>query len=177
MGGSYRQCDACGKRALSIANQCPGCGREFPAREVPKGGGLEMSRFLSPKAVAAVLAGVAVLASARVAWTDQPLEEKKAEIVSSVARTGPEAESFMAMGGPVETAKVAALPVESRGELRVVQNWTEVRKSRSASAPVEAVLMPGDTVLADSLAEGWFRVKLEGEVLGYADRSVLAALR
>ena len=176
MGGSYRQCDACGKRALSIANRCPGCGREFPAREVPKDGGLQLGRFFSPKGVAAVLGVVAILASARVAWTDQPLEEK-AEVVSSVARTGSEAESSMAMAGPVETAKVAALPAESMGELRVAQSWTEVRKSRSASAPVEAVLMPGDTVLADSLAEGWYRVTLEGEVLGYADPSVLAALR
>jgi hypothetical protein len=52
-----------------------------------------------------------------------------------------------------------------------------VRKSRSASAPVEAVLTPGDTVLADSLAQGWYRVALEGEVLGYAHRSTLAELR
>jgi hypothetical protein len=123
-----------------------------------------------------VLAGVAILASASVAWTDEPLEEK-AEVVSSMARTGSEGESSMAMAGPVETAKVVVLPAESRGELRVAQNWTEVRKSRSASAPVDAVLMPGDTVLVDSLAEGWYRVKLEGEVLGYADRSVLAELR
>ena len=39
-----------------------------------------------------------------------------------------------------------------------------MRKSRSARAPLEAMLMPGDTVLVDSLEQGWYRVALEGEV-------------
>jgi hypothetical protein len=165
MGGSYRrQCDACGKRALSIAIRCPGCGREFPAREVPKGGGLELGRFLTPKGVAAVLTIVAVLASASVARTAQPEDERPA-VESSMARTA-----------PLETARVAALPAESGSELRVARSWTDVRKSRSERAPVEAVLTPGDTVRADSLSQGWYRVALEGEVLGYAHRSTLAAL-
>ena len=50
MAGSYRQCDTCGKRALSIAIRCPGCGREFPAKIVQNYGGLELGRFLTPKA-------------------------------------------------------------------------------------------------------------------------------
>src|ERR671910_1034674 len=72
MAGSYRQCDACGKRALSIAIRCPGCGREYPARVVPKSDGLELRRFLTPKAIAAVLALVAVLVSASVGRGGQP---------------------------------------------------------------------------------------------------------
>ena len=195
MGGSYRKCDACGKRALSIAIRCPGCGREFPAREVPKGGGLELGRFLTPKGVAAFLAFGAMVVSASVARTSQYGEEK-AETVSSMASTGPvetaravvlptgqpgeekpEVDSSMARTGPLETARVAAMPAESGSGLRIAQSWTDVRKSRSVRAPLEAVLTPGDTVLADSLAEGWYRVALEGEVLGYAHRSTLAALR
>ena len=194
MGGSYRQCDACGKRALSIANRCPGCGRELPAYTVPKGGGLELGRFLTPKVVG-VVAIVAVLVSANVALSGQPGEEK-AEVASTTATTGSletarvvalpagqpvrekaEVAASMATIGPVETARVAALPAERRSELRVAGSRTEVRRSRSVKAPLEAMLMPGDTVLADSLAEGWYRVTLEGEVLGYADRSTLAALR
>ncbi|HZA91247.1 MAG TPA: hypothetical protein VE420_01370, partial [Gemmatimonadales bacterium] len=66
MGGSYRQCDACGKRALSIAIRCPGCGCEFPARQVPKSDGLALGRFLTPKVVATITV-VAVLVSANVA--------------------------------------------------------------------------------------------------------------
>ena len=34
-------------------------------------------------------------------------------------------------------------------------------------ADVVAVLLPGDTVLADSLRGGWWRVALEGRVVGY----------
>ncbi len=176
MAGSYRQCDACGKRALSIAIRCPGCGREFPARVVPKSGdGLELGRFLTPKGVATALALVAVLASATLGRAGQPREEK-AEVGSSMARTGSEVESSMVRTGPLETATVAALPAERDSELRVARGWTNVRKSRSVRAPVEAVLTPGDTVLADSLERGWYRVALEGEVLGYAHRSKLAAL-
>ncbi|MGH2671229.1 MAG: hypothetical protein ACRDH5_19325 [bacterium] len=37
------------------------------------------------------------------------------------------------------------------------------------------MLLPGDTVLADSLERGWYRVALEGEVLGYVYRSTLTA--
>ena len=165
MAGSYRQCDACGKRALSIAIRCPGCGREFPAKELPKGGGgLELGRFLAPKGVAAVLAVVAVLVSANLGRAGQP-REVKAEVESSMVSTG-----------PLDTARVAALPAESGSELRVARSLTDVRKSRSVRAPLEAVLTPGDTVLADSLERGWYRVALEGEVLGYAHRSKLAAL-
>jgi hypothetical protein len=164
MGGSYKQCDTCGKRALSIAIRCPGCGRELPANEVPKGGGgLELGGFLTPKGVAAVLAVVAVVVSAKLGRAGQPKEEK-AEVESSMARTA-----------PLDTARVAALPAVSGSELRIARSLTDVRKSRSARAPLEAVLAPGDTVLADSLEQGWYRVALEGEVLGYAHRSTLAA--
>jgi hypothetical protein len=39
------------------------------------------------------------------------------------------------------------------------------------------VLLPGDTVLADSLGQGWYRVALEGEVMGYAYKSGLTEIR
>jgi hypothetical protein len=165
MAGSYRQCDACGKRALSIAIRCPGCGREFPAKVVPKSDGLELGRFLTPKEIAAVLALVTVLVSASLGRAGQPTEEK-AEVESSMVSTG-----------PLDTARVAALPAERGSELRVARGWTNVRKSRSVRAPLEAVLTPGDTVQLDSLERGWYRVALEGEVLGYAHRSTLTALR
>jgi hypothetical protein len=153
---------------------------------MPKRDGLALGHFLTPKAIAAVLALVAVLVSARLGRAGQPTVAK-AEMESSMARTGPEVESSMASTGPLETARVAVLPLDTRrvaappaengGELRVARSWTDVRKSRSVRAPLEAVLTPGDTVQADSLERGWYRVALEGEVLGYADRSTLAALR
>jgi hypothetical protein len=174
MGGSYKQCDACGKRALSIANRCPGCGGEFPANEPPKDdGGLDLGRFLTPKAVATVLGVVAVLGSVRLGRAGQP-SEVKAEVESSMVK--PDPLDTVRVAAPSAESSVA-LAAESGSELRVARGVTEVRRARSVKAPLEAVLTPGDTVLADSLEQGWYRVTLEGEVLGYADRSRLAALR
>ena len=169
MGGSYRQCDECGKRALSIATRCPGCGREFPAPAAPDGGGAgRLGRLVTPRA-AAILSVVAVLALARFGPTrhshDQPAASIAAESVADFSEVG------FAKGttAPVETAAAGA----SGPEPRVSRSWTNVRRSRSARAPLEAMLLPGDTVVADSLERGWYRVALEGEVLGYAHQSTL----
>jgi hypothetical protein len=75
-----------------------------------------------------------------------------------------------------DTASIAALPAASRTTL-VTRTWTNVRKSRSRIAEVEAVLLPGDMVAADSLERGWYRVARDGKVLGYAHRSTLTAPR
>jgi len=50
---------------------------------------------------------------------------------------------------------------------RVARTWTKVHERRSAKSDLSAVLLPGDTVLADSLRGGWWRVALEGKVIGY----------
>jgi hypothetical protein len=155
MGEPYRQCIQCGKRALSIATRCPGCGCEFPAATVPEGGGdRELRLFVTPRGLAAGIAVVAVLASARLGGS---VEEGSIADFSDVA-------SSIGTTAPLESAT---------GELLVARGWTNVRKSRSVSGVIEAMLMPGDTVLADSLQRGWYRVALEGEVLGYAHRSTL----
>jgi hypothetical protein len=166
MGGSYRQCTQCGKRALSIATRCPGCGRELPEPDVPTHGGVrDWTYLLKPTVgVAASLAVVAVVALAGVGRTSQPAKEKL------------EVESSMATTAALDTATSAATPGESPSELRVARSWTNVRKARSVKAPLEAVLMPGDTVVADSLGKGWYRVALEGEVLGFAHQSTLASV-
>jgi hypothetical protein len=65
-------------------------------------------------------------------------------------------------------------PSDSTGaEVLIARTWTNVRASRSTRADVEAVLLPSDTVRADSLERGWYRVALEGKVLGYVHRSTL----
>jgi hypothetical protein len=161
MGGSYRQCIECGKRALSIATRCPGCGRELPAPAVPqRGPALELGRFLWPSAVVGVLATAAVVTAARLGRSSQPLEQESSFVA---------ADSIAAYS----EGAASALRAESVGELLVARTWTHVRTSRSKRADLEAVLTPGDTVLADSLERGWYRVALEGEVLGYVHRSTL----
>jgi hypothetical protein len=165
MGQSYRQCTECGKRALRIATRCPGCGHEFPDPAIPESGpALDLGRFLLPSVVAGVLAAAAVLTSAK-----QPPSFVAADSVAAFS----EVAYVMAATARLDTASAALLPAESAGELLVARTWTSVRKSRSKSASLEAVLMPGDTVLADSLRQEWYRVALEGEVLGYAHRSTL----
>jgi hypothetical protein len=174
MGGSYRQCLECGKRALSIATRCPGCGRELPNPAVPEGGpALDLRRFLSPGGVAGVLAAAAVVAATGLSRASRPPEQPSSLVADSIAGYS---EGAYAMGATaqLDTASAATLPAESVGELLVAPTWTHVRKSRSKRAGLEAVLMPGDTVLADSLEGGWYRVALEGEVLGYVHRSTLA---
>jgi hypothetical protein len=165
MGRSYRQCSECGKTALSIATRCPGCGCELTAPALPERGVGRLSRFLTLGGVAAVLTVGAVLASAGLGQTSQPPEEQSAFTAADSIAVSAESAS-----------RVAAPAAEDAGELRVARSWTNVRKSRSVSATLEAMLMPGDTVLADSLSQGWYRVALEGEVLGYAHRSTLVAL-
>jgi hypothetical protein len=56
----------------------------------------------------------------------------------------------------------------------IAKGWTHVRSRRTVNATLEAVLTPGDTVVADSLSNGWYRVALYGEVLGYAKETTLA---
>ena len=73
----------------------------------------------------------------------------------------------------MDTEVAAASPAASRGERRFARTWTNVRSRRSAGGDLVAVLLPGDTVLADSLSSGWWRVTFEGKVMGYAYRSTL----
>jgi hypothetical protein len=175
MSGSYRQCVECGKRALSIATRCPACGCErlISAQERRPPGAL--GRFF-PGVVAAVLAAAAILTVARLSQTNGTPNQR-----SSVAAADSMPSAVLgyipAATAPLDTASVAALPAATAGELRVTRTWTNVRKSRSRNADVKAVLLPGDKVSADSLERGWYRVALNGKVLGYAHRSTLTAPR
>ena len=178
MSGSYRQCVECGKRALSVATRCPGCGRAFPNPAVPDCGPTrDLGRFLSPKVMAGVLATAAVLMTGTLGESSQPAAARSSfAAADSIAVSSNVGHTAAATARP-DTASAAASPVESAGELLVARSWTHVRKSRSKRANLEAVLTPGDTVFADSLERGWYRVALEGELLGYAHRSTLTASR
>ena len=55
MSGSYRECSECGKRALSIATRCPGCGRELPAGPAPSRA-MDLGRYLPLAALTGVIA-------------------------------------------------------------------------------------------------------------------------
>ena len=165
MSGSYRQCPDCGKRALSIATRCPGCGRELPPKPAARRGlASGLGRYVP---WLGVLTAGAVLVTVVLGRVGRP------------GRAPVEEESSVAATTRVDTTTAAASPAASApaGELLVARTWTHVRNRRTVTGEVEAMLMPGDTVLADSLGRGWYRVALEGEVLGYAHRSTLVAPR
>jgi len=174
MGGSYRQCSECGKRALSIATRCPGCGREFPAPAVAEvDPALDLRRLLSPRVVGGIIATTVVLMAAGLLRSHRPLEQQSSLAVADSSSTFSQVAHTTAAAARLDTATAAPLPAASAGEVLVARTWTNVRKSRNKLADVEAVLLPGDTVLADSLERGWYRVALDGEVLGYVHRSTL----
>ena len=163
MGGSYRQCGACGKRALSIATRCPACGRELSGPVTRDPGRSRGLGFLSPRVTAGLIGAAAVLiiAAAQLTRRRGTAEQQHPSYISSAA----------AQLAPAATPTPAA---DSTGaQILIARTWTNVRASRSTRADVEAVLLPSDTVRADSLERGWYRVALEGKVLGYVHRSTL----
>jgi hypothetical protein len=177
MGGSYKQCGECGKRALSIATRCPGCGRDLePPAAAETGRAAELGRYVPRGVVVAVALGAVVLAvelGGESRSFDPPRTSTAAGTGSAESVAG-SSEVAYAMGATalLDTTSVEATP-DARGRLLVARTWTNVRTGRSTRAGLEAVLTPGDTVFADSLQQDWYRVAFEGEVMGYAHRSTL----
>ena len=164
MSPAYMACPECRKRALSIATRCPQCGFEFPARPIEhKTWTSGLGRFLPllvTVGVGAATIAVVTLVVRRTAGRSE----------------GPTTAEAHAVAGPeTDTAGGAAPASASRGERRFARTWTNVRNRRSVAGDLVAVLLPGDTVLADSLSRGWWRVTFEGKVMGYAYRSTLVS--
>ena len=159
MSGSYRQCVECGKRALKFATRCPGCGIELPNPAPFEADAQRLSWRHSFQGVMVVLAiGAAIVSLERVPAGPAPLSAETPFVKPVILK---------------KPAVVEALPAAPASVLLVAKGWTHVRSRRIASAKLEAVLTPGDTVTADSLANGWYRVALYGEVLGYVKQSAL----
>jgi hypothetical protein len=162
MATTYRECPACGKRALSIATRCPGCGHELLTQPVQRQAPRDTWRLRPVPAVAVILLATAGL----VMLVIRPGAVRDSEALATAAIR---AEPPMAL----DTARAAASPVmpdsapSAEAVPRLARTWTKVHDRRSAKADLVAVLLPGDAVLADSLRGGWWRVALEGRVLGY----------
>lgn len=177
MSGSYRACDQCGKRALRFATRCPGCGTDLPnPAPFEECGTPQLSWSHSVKGILAVLAIGGVMASIRPGDTGpRPLRAETPFV--RPAKAAPPAESSRVDTtsiGATTTATVPAGPASQAASVTLVaRRWTHVRRRRAAGAPLEAVLTPGDTVTADSLSGGWYRVALYGDVLGYAREATL----
>jgi SH3 domain-containing protein len=163
MSPSYVTCSECGKRALSIATRCPQCGFEFPARTLPrKSGTSNFGRLLPLLAAAGAVAATVALVTMVMRRT-----ANRAEAPATAEAPG------TATAPDMDTAMAASSPAPGAAQRRFARTWTNVRSRRSAAGDVVGVLLPGDTVLADSLSRGWWRVTFEGKVMGYAYRSTL----
>jgi hypothetical protein len=75
-------------------------------------------------------------------------------------------DTFRVASASATTARPDSAP-SAEAVPRVARTWTKVHERRSVKTDLSAVLLPGDTVLADSLKGGWWRVALEGKVIGY----------
>lgn len=188
MSGSYRKCVECGKRALKFATRCPGCGIELPSpASFEEIGGVELNGYFSMKIVMGVVAVGGVLVSLeRGPAAPAPLSAETAVNTSSAVRRPVPAEQPAMVAAlpakspavPATAAATVAAPAEASARVELVAKaWTNVHRRRSANTSLEAVLTPGDTVTADSLAGGWYRVALYGDVLGWARKTTLAPTR
>ena len=178
MGGSYKQCAECRGRALSIATRCPGCGREFPAREeADGGGGRKPGRSLSPSVPVVVLAGLGIVVASQVGRAAFPREQRSslgaaltapgpAEVGAAGSETGTAVAPESASPDSVPASAAAADDPPATAVL-VAHRTIHLRSARSRRAALEAVLEPGDTLALDSLVGNWYRVTFEGEVMGY----------
>jgi hypothetical protein len=142
------------------------------AREVDTS--LDLRRFLSPGLVGGIIVVTVFLAATVMARPSRPPEQRPSLVAAGSPSTVSEVAYTTAAAARLDTATADPLPSGSAGEVLISRTWTNVRHSRSRGADVDAVLLPGDTVLADSLERGWYRVALDGEVLGYVHRSTLA---
>ena len=148
MSASYRHCDECGKRALSIATRCPGCGRELPHPAVPDHEGIDLGPFQSAPVVLGLLAILVALGGIRL---EQRSEQPAGAEESAVA---PAASAALLSVDPLASTPTitVARAVPDTGRMLVARTWTHVRNRRSPKAELSAVLMPGDTVRGDSLS-------------------------
>lgn len=181
MSGSYRQCLECGKRALSFATRCPGCGIPLPdPAPFDESSFPSSNRFLWVKVGMAVAAsGVMLALLARGPGRPAPLGAETSFVKPVIVETPGIVEAVLAVtSSPApkapRDAPTAVAPATTAGVSLVAKGWTHVRSRRTVNSMLEAVLTPGDTVVCDSLVNGWYRVALYGEVLGYAKEGTLA---
>lgn len=172
MGKTYRECPACGKHALSIATRCPACGGELLDQPVRRQAAAPRSRLRVPLGLLGLALVAAAAAAAALLHRDTPARETGAfPVVPDEAQVA--IDTFRVASSSATTAPPDSAP-SAQAIPRVARTWTKVHERRSVKADLSAVLLPGDTVLADSLEGGWWRVALEGKVIGYVYGGTLA---
>jgi hypothetical protein len=85
----------------------------------------------------------------------------------------PVADPTSAVAAPAPVLPPPAAALTGERSRRYASTWVNVRQGRGRDAPTVRVLEPGDAVLVDSLDQGWYRVLIDGQPIGYAHRSTL----
>ena len=181
---SYIQCPHCGQRALSVATRCPHCGRPFESRlwqypaarsrrrRIPVG-------LIITGALIAVVVVSFVQREPRVTVSTPSARPSVIAVDSAPPpRTKPRSASVGATAdsGTVRTPTPAP-PDFGPAERRYASTWVNLRSRRSSTAPVVRILEPGETVMVDSLRQGWYRAVAYVQTLGYVDRSLVGPAR
>lgn len=175
MSGTYVECPHCGKRALSVATRCPGCGSAFPARPLGRPAERPALGRLGP---ALAVGGVLVLAAVLVALGTRRAAAPSVSAPSDSPVVQPPAVQPAAPATTAGTAAEAPPPPDAPAPAtttlrRYARTWTNVRSGRGRATASLRVLNPGDAVLVDSLVRGWYRVVVDGRPDGYVHRSML----
>lgn len=198
---SYIDCPHCGQRALDLATRCPHCGRAFEGRfwqqplSGPKRRRMPVGWITVGVLVVIVVAsvvqrefrvsvGTAREPASAIAVGDStppPPPEPPPQVLrradSAPATATQRAADTVAEAPPppvpAPAPAPAPAPLSGPTELRYASTWVNVRAGRSGRAPVVMVLEPGDTVMVDSLRQGWYRAVSDGQTLGYVDRSLV----
>lgn len=100
--------------------------------------------------------------------TPPPVRRDPVPAVESPAEPFPAAAARDSL--PSVTAPATALPTGAPLE-RFARTWVNIRDGRSGGAATVRTIRPGERVLVDSLADGWYRVVVDGRTEGYVDRS------
>jgi hypothetical protein len=182
---SYILCPHCGQKALSVATRCPHCGRGFDRRPWQfEGVGTRRRRIPVGWIVGAVAVAVVVLSVVQREYQVAVKAPSAPPPVATVEPSPPppaaapiEAPPPSAVSSdtaPTPAVEPAPAPLVSGPlERRYASTWVNVRTSRSPAAPVVLVLKPRETVMVDSLRQGWYRAVADGRTLGYVDRSLV----
>jgi hypothetical protein len=174
MAPTYRECPACGKRALRIATRCPQCGHELFTQPIRSQINRPASRWVRPLLAAVTVVAVIGLAIAALRGKGaNGGNGANGKILAAALALPPVALDTTHAAATLDTTDPTEPPVPSdsvpspEAVPRVARTWTKVHDRRSVKADLVAVLLPGDTVLVDSLKGRWWRVALEGRVIGY----------
>ncbi len=163
------ECRKCGYEISAKQADCPHCGTSSPGSRYPTwvGPSLALVAFV-------LLAGAAV-------WTQLDRFRPSgfvAEVGDTVAAEIPAGDLTAPPAmSPVREGRTG--PALTQPELNYVtqfrwtSTWVNVRSERSGDTPVVRTLNPGERLQVDSLANGWWRVYIDGQFQGYVANRLL----